>query len=56
MMSAGVGASVLGVTKEQLGDSQVTPLVDGRVEGDAIKLSSLWKDTGAVIFAVRRPG
>jgi hypothetical protein len=56
MMRAGAGASVPVVTEEQLGDSQVTPLVDGRVKGATIKLSSLWKDTGAVIFAVRRPG
>lgn len=57
MMSEGVDRFVKGVvTKEQLGDSQVMPLVDGRVKGATTKLSSLWKDTGAVIFAVRRPG
>ena len=50
--------TALSVTS-QLGGVKVTPLDKaGRVASTAaaVTLESLWRDRGAVVFAVRRPG
>ena len=57
LVAAAGSATGLCIT-QQLGAVQVTPLVGGRVAAGSapVALSSLWKESGAVIFAVRRPG
>ena len=36
--------------------ADLLPVSKGAVSGGAIKSSALWKDSGALIFVVRRPG
>lgn len=50
---AGTAASI---KVSGLAGVQLTPLTAGRPSGSPIEAGSLWKDTGAIIFAVRRPG
>jgi len=55
---AAVGSAAGLSISQQLGAVQVTPLVRGRVAtgSQPVPLSALWQESGAVIFAVRRPG
>ncbi len=39
-----------------LGSVLLTPLTAGQPSGEPVAASELWRENGAVIFAVRRPG
>ena len=39
-----------------LGEASVVPVSAGAASGPPVAAGSLWRDKGAVVFAVRRPG
>ena len=51
-------SSVAGLNVARLSAVTLKPVIDGRAvsEGGVVTAGSLWKDTGAVVFAVRRAG
>jgi len=54
-----VGAMAIGAagsTLSSLASVPITPLRNGRPAADTVAASTLWKDRGAVVFVVRRPG
>ena len=50
-------SSAAGLNVARLSAVTLKPVVDGRaVSEGVVTAGSLWKDTGAVVFAVRRAG
>ena len=39
-----------------LGDASVVPVSAGAASGPPVVAGALWRENGAVVFAVRRPG
>ena len=39
-----------------LAATTLRPVKNGAINGDSLEASSLWRDHGALVFVVRRPG
>ena len=39
-----------------LATTTLRPVKNGAINGNSIEASSLWRDNGALVFVVRRPG
>lgn len=39
-----------------LAATTMRPVKNGAINGDSLEASSLWRDHGALVFVVRRPG
>lgn len=44
------------MSASELARVALRPLVNGLPQGEAVRAGSLWKEGGAIVFAVRRPG
>ena len=53
---ASVGHGLAPAYTMRLGDTSVVPVSAGATAGAALAAGSLWRERGAVVFAVRRPG
>jgi len=49
-------ARKLTMSAANLASAKLLPLKGGAVSGAAVDGSALWKDDGALVFVVRRPG
>ena len=39
-----------------LGTTTLRPVQNGAIRGSSVEAASLWRDNGALVFVVRRPG
>ena len=60
--AAGLAARQMSISRRvdmsaaDLATTTLRPVKNGAINGNSIEASSLWRDNGALVFVVRRPG
>jgi len=60
--AAGLAARQMSISRRvdmsaaDLGTTTLRPVQNGAIRGSSVEAASLWRDNGALVFVVRRPG
>ena len=60
--AAGLAARQMSISRRvdmsaaDLGTMTLRPVQNGAIRGSSVEAASLWRDNGALVFVVRRPG
>ena len=56
LLLATTAHALLHMSAADLATTTLRPVKNGAINGNSIEASSLWRDNGALVFVVRRPG